>query len=99
MDFKNQFRFKPYYSILICKPYAFAVTPLHLCVYIAKRHAAAACYATSLDPTYATLIAKGKVAATLADSLNAEYPLLNLTSVRIPLLLLTKLLIPKLILH
>jgi hypothetical protein len=99
MHFKDQFKFKPRYGILIYKSCAFTVTSLHLRAHIAKRHALAAYYATSLDPTGATSTAKGKVAASLADSLNAEYRLLDLTSVTIPIPLPTNPLLPKLTLY
>jgi hypothetical protein len=46
MDFKDQFTFKPRFSIVVCKSGAFAVAPKHLRAHIAKRHALATCYAT-----------------------------------------------------
>jgi hypothetical protein len=99
MHFKNQFKFEPRYGILICKSCAFAVAPLHLRAHIAKRHALAACYATGLDPVGATSTAKEKAAASLADSLNAEYRLLDPTSVTIPIPLPTDPPLPELTLH
>jgi hypothetical protein len=78
---------------------AFAVTPVHLRAHITKRHASAACYATGPNPAYATSIAKGKAAATLANSLNAEYCLLDPTSVRIPIPSPTEPPLPELTLH
>ncbi|KAK7177913.1 hypothetical protein PSPO01_16037 [Paraphaeosphaeria sporulosa] len=76
------FVFYPQYQVLVCKPCACAVPPLHLASHIKKQHAREACRDAGLDFSVSR---SQRPATALARRLEEKYDILNPRTCKIPL--------------
>ena len=90
------FVFYPQYQVLVCKPCACAIPPLHLAKHIKKQHAREACHDAGLEFSNSR---SQKQATALARRLQEKFDILNPRTCKIPLPSPTDLALPDLKLY